>query len=53
MFLIHPQEAAGGGGKEQGSNTIIPTSFAMKFRSNEIIDVNIILTLIHSWTLLI
>ena len=47
MFLI--PLAAAGGNKKQGSYTIMSTSFALKFRSNEI-DVGIILsfTLIHS-----
>ena len=51
-FLNHvPYSPSGGrGNKKQGSYTIMSTSFALKFRSNEIIDVGIILsfTLIHS-----
>ena len=40
-----------GGTKEQGSNSIMSTPFALKFRSNKIIDVDIILSfaLIHSF----
>ena len=48
MFLIPPKRLRGN--KKQGSNTIMSTSLAMKFRSTDIIDVDIILfiTLTHS-----
>ena len=38
MSSISPQAAAGGGGgnKTEGSNTIMSTSFALKFWSNKI-----------------
>ena len=38
-----PQTAAGGD-KTEGSNTIMSTSFALKFWSNKIINVDIILS---------
>ena len=40
---MHPPQApAGGNKKKQCSNTIMSTSFALKFWSNKIIDVDII-----------
>ena len=50
IFLVFPQAAVRVGNKKQGSNTIMWTSFTLKFRSTNIIDFDIILsfTFIHS-----
>ena len=42
---LFPPKTAAGGNKTEGSNTIMSTSFALKFWSNKIIDVNIILSI--------
>ena len=42
-ILSIPPQTAEGGNKTQGSNSIMSTSFALKFWSNKIIDVDIIL----------
>ena len=39
------QRGGGGGNKTEGSNTIMSTSFALKFWFNKIIDVDIILSI--------
>ena len=44
FHLSAPQTAAGGN-QTEGSNTIMLTSFALKFWSNKIIDVDIILSI--------
>ena len=41
----YPPQAAAGGNKTQGSNTIMSTSFALKIWSDKIIDVDIMLAL--------
>ena len=43
---VQSPQAAAGGNKTQGSNTIMSTSFALKFWSNKIIDVDTILSII-------
>ena len=40
-----PPNCSGGGNKTEGSNTIMSTSFALKFWFNKIIDVDIILSI--------
>ena len=42
---IFKNTSAGGGNKTEGLNTIMSTSFALKFWSNKVIDVDIILSI--------